>query len=96
MPLPTIVPLIALCLLLAGCQASSAPPNVTTVEREALDRAGPSAQRLPNPADEKCLRDGYQIKPILINGIPVDSECVNPSNGKTCRTWTYFRNECRL
>jgi putative hemolysin len=96
MRLPTLVPAIGLGLLLAGCQASSAPPTATTAEREALDRAGPSAQRLPNPADQKCLRDGYQLKPILVNGVPVNSDCVNPVTGKTCRSWAYFRNECRL
>lgn len=93
MRLPTLVPATGFCLLLGGCQASSAPPPANA---ERSDRTESSAQRLPNPADEKCLKDGYRLKPILMNGIPVDSECVNPRSGKTCRTWAYFRNECRL
>jgi putative hemolysin len=89
--------LIALCVL-AGCQPSSAPPTTTgeSQANQALDHPEPSARGLPNPADEKCLRDGYELRPILVNGIPVASECVNPKTGKACRTWDYFHQECQL
>lgn len=91
---PSVFP-IALGLLLAGCQPTAAPPAATG-ERKPSDHIESSGQRLPNPADEKCLRDGYELRPILVNGIPVASECVNPKTGKACRTWAYFHNECQL
>ena len=91
---PSVFP-IALCLLFMGYQPTAAPPAATG-ERKPADHIESAGQRLPNPADEKCMRDGYEIRPILVNGIPVDSECVNPDNGKTCKTWAYFRNECRF
>jgi len=50
----------------------------------------------PNPAAEKCIRDGYNLEPVLENGVPVDYVCVNPETGKKCEIWKYFRNECNL
>ncbi|QTA80581.1 Uncharacterized protein dnl_28880 [Desulfonema limicola] len=51
---------------------------------------------VPNPAAEKCIRDGYKLEPIMENGIPDDYICVNPETGKKCEIWKYFRNECNL
>lgn len=96
MRLLAIVSSTVLSLLLAGCQASSAPLNETAEHDKPPDHTGYFVQHLANPADEKCLRDGYQVKPVLKNGIPIDSECINPDNGRKCQTWAYFRNECRL
>jgi putative hemolysin len=50
-----------------------------------------------NPAARKCLEDGYKLEPVLgADGLPVDHDCVDPTSGKRCEVWDYFRRECRL
>ena len=51
---------------------------------------------MANPAAVKCINDGYELVPVIKNGVSVQSFCVNPENGKKCEVWKYFRNECRL
>ncbi len=49
-----------------------------------------------NPADVKCISDGYELKAITKNGVPVDSICINKDTGKKCIAWEYYRGECTL
>jgi len=60
--------------------------------------AGPAAQgaRVPNPAHARCIADGYQVEPVLRDGVPVDAECVAPATGARCPVWDYFRGDCLL
>ncbi len=51
---------------------------------------------MANPAAVKCVNDGYKLVPVIKNGVPVESFCVNPENGKECEVWKYFRGECVL
>jgi putative hemolysin len=79
---------LAVCLLLfclAGCGAQNTDPTQTE-----------NNGTMPNPAAEKCVRDGYQLEPVSENGVPADYICVNPENGKKCEIWKYFREECHL
>ena len=64
---------------------TNARPSVKTTNTE-----------LSNPADVKCAKDGYKVQAILVNGIPTDSVCINPSNGRRCNAWAYFRGKCSL
>ncbi len=51
---------------------------------------------IANPAAEKCIRDGYSLKPILTHGYVTDHFCVNPLTGRYCRVWDYFHGDCKL
>ena len=52
--------------------------------------------KIANPAAARCVDDGYQLEPVVENGVSVDSLCVNPETGLKCEVWKYFRNECSL
>jgi putative hemolysin len=51
---------------------------------------------LANPAAVKCIRDGYELKPIEENGVSKGYFCVNKKTGMKCEIWSYFRGECDL
>lgn len=51
---------------------------------------------MPNPAAEKCIRDGFELKPIVENGVPVGYRCVDPRTGKSCEVWEYYRKQCDI
>ena len=53
-------------------------------------------QKLANPAEKKCVSDGYKIIPRIENEIPVGSDCFDKTTGKKCEVWKYFRGECTL
>ena len=55
---------------------------------------GGSASTLPNPAAEKCAKDGFELKPIVINGVTRGYRCVDPRTGKSCDVWDYYRGQC--
>ncbi|RLC21457.1 MAG: hypothetical protein DRI57_02290 [Deltaproteobacteria bacterium] len=61
-----------------------------------IDTKNDSVSGVPNPAAQKCVEDGYILEPILENGVPIDSVCVNPDTGRKCEVWKYFRDECSL
>lgn len=52
--------------------------------------------QMPNPAARKCLEDGYELEPVLADGVPIDHDCVDKTSGKRCKVWDYFRGNCRL
>jgi len=75
------------CSIVAGCMllllsACAAPPY--------------AAQRMPNPAVEKCLADGWKTEAVMQNGVPIDTWCLNPVTGQRCLAWDYFRGQCKL
>lgn len=50
-----------------------------------------------NPASQKCINDGYQLRAISSQtGVVSEYNCVNPINGKQCEEWAYFRQHCTL
>jgi len=51
---------------------------------------------MPNPAAQKCIQDGYEVQPIIVNGVPQGSLCVDPATGKKCEVWQYYRGKCDL
>ena len=53
-------------------------------------------EKLANLAHEKCIVDGYQIRTLYENGVPIAAKCINPSTGKECEIWDYFRGDCEL
>jgi putative hemolysin len=53
-----------------------------------------AAARMPNPAVAKCAADGWRTEPVLTNGVPTGSVCVEPGTGRRCEAWAYFRGEC--
>jgi hypothetical protein len=68
--------------LLAACSAAATPP--------------PQAGARPNPSVEKCLADGYATQARIVNGVPVEYDCIDQRTGLRCDAWAYFRGECRL
>ncbi|MBF0412916.1 MAG: DUF333 domain-containing protein [Desulfamplus sp.] len=56
----------------------------------------PDAMRMANPAATRCIDDGYQLEPVVENGVTVEYMCVNPETGLKCEAWKYLRNECSL
>ena len=51
---------------------------------------------LANPAAVRCIDDGYQLKPVVKNGIQVGNMCVDLITGKQCEVWDYYHELCRL
>lgn len=56
----------------------------------------PNRARMGNPASTRCINDGYQLEPVVKNGVIVQYLCINPQTGLKCEEWRYFRNECSL
>lgn len=76
---------LALTVMLFGCDNGSDGTETT-----------PGASALPNPADVKCVEEGYQIEKVLTHGVPTSSYCVDEKSGQQCEAWAYFRGECQL
>ena len=72
--------IVVVALLLSACSAN------TTVENTLI----------PNPADKKCIDDGYSLQQVTKGGVPVGSECISAKSGAKCESWAYFRGECLL
>ena len=57
----------------------------------------PTRVQLANPAARKCLDDGHHLQTVrAADGLPIAQDCVDPSSGKRCDSWDYFRDQCRL
>jgi putative hemolysin len=52
--------------------------------------------RMPNPAHQRCIADGYGIEVISRDGVPIDADCVARATGRRCRVWDYYRGDCVL
>ena len=59
-------------------------------------RANPEGAGLANPADTKCIEQGYRVEYLWRDGVPVRSLCVNDRTGSNCEAWAWFREECSL
>lgn len=53
-------------------------------------------QKMANPAASKCVNDGFELKPIMENGVTKEYLCINPATGKKCEVWKYYRGECSV
>jgi putative hemolysin len=73
----------AMSLLLGACASAATQPE-----------HGQNI-KLPNPAVAKCIADGWRTEPVLSNGVPTGTVCVDPESGQRCEAWAYFRGECR-
>lgn len=51
--------------------------------------------QMANPAVIKCLQDGWRTEPLLTNGAPTDTLCIDPISGQRCEAWAYFRGDCQ-
>lgn len=49
-----------------------------------------------NPTIERCLSSGFEVEPVLDNGIVRSHLCVNAKAGKKCEAWAFYRGECAL
>lgn len=79
--------ILAITVMLSGCNDMRGADRSETA-------SGSSA--LPNPADVRCVEDGYQIENVLTHGVPTSSYCVDEKSGQRCEAWSYFRGECKL
>lgn len=66
-----------------------------------LEAKASEVNRLPtaavrNPADAKCLDDGFRLVPVHRNGVPVYAHCIDDASQSKCESWAYFRGECPL
>ena len=89
--------LIVSFILLSACRGgndSDGKKKVLT-EQSRLDKSV-EKRSLANPAAVKCIDDGYELVPIMENGIQIGHRCRNPETGMTCEIWQYFRGECSL
>ncbi len=80
--------LVFLSAISFSCSSES-PPSL------ADNRENP-AMGLANPAVIKCIKDGYDLKVMKKNGVPMGYFCVNQKTGKQCEIWSYFRGECDI
>ena len=51
----------------------------------------PPPPSMANPAAKKCAEDGFSLKPVVINGVPKETRCINTKTGRECEVWKYFR-----
>lgn len=58
------------------------------------EKEEPKADRMANPAVEKCLADGLKVEPQFTNGAPTSYLCIDATKGIRCDAWAYFRGEC--
>jgi putative hemolysin len=77
-----LILLFCYCIALSGCATAAA---------ELLDN---QADKMANPAVTKCLKEGLNTEPQIMNGVPKTYICIDPKNGERCEAWTYFRGEC--
>ena len=75
-------------LILAVCFCI---PLSCVATNESLDN---QTGRMANPAVSKCLADGLDVEPQVVNGVPRSYLCVDPKSGVSCEAWEYFRGEC--
>ncbi len=77
---------------------SQLPFIVPTLVVAALIGCGgtPAPTAVPNPAAEKCIKDGFELEPIVVNGVPQGYRCVDPITGESCEVWAYYRDQCEL
>ena len=54
------------------------------------------APEMANPADVKCVEEGYQLQYVREDGIPIKGLCVNERTGAKCESWAFYRGECSL
>ena len=81
---------VGVLTLWACTDEDGAPPHQRAVQAD-RERTG-----LANPADTKCLEQGYRVEYVRRDGLPIGSLCVNDETGAKCRTWAWFREECSL
>ncbi|MFH1125967.1 MAG: DUF333 domain-containing protein [Candidatus Altiarchaeota archaeon] len=79
--------LLVLAVLLCGCISNPRKLTTTTTEPVA------STLAIANPASEKCLRDGGELK-IASTGDGERGICFFP-DASVCDEWEYFRGECQ-
>ena len=88
--------------------AEAGRPGTHEDEFNAPDDEGPLERRassstpignipgLANPADVKCVEDGYRLEYVRVDGVPIKGLCVNDETGAKCESWAFFRGECSL
>jgi putative hemolysin len=79
--LPRLILVAWACIALSGCAAAS-----ESAEKPAI--------RTANPAINKCLAQGWEVQPHIVNGVPKEYICIDPKSGRRCEAWAYFRGEC--
>ncbi|SLM31769.1 exported hypothetical protein [Desulfamplus magnetovallimortis] len=71
-------------------QSTSVEKQNTSVEKQDSYKG----RNMANPAAKKCVEDGYELKPIIKNGVTVGHMCIDPETNRSCEVWSYFRKEC--
>lgn len=84
-----VIAALGACIYLSAA-ACSATEHSQTPPRRAVH------PQTSNPAARKCLEDGYRLRPVLKDGLPIDHLCVDKASGKQCEVWEYYRGKCRL
>ena len=79
--LPRLILVACACIALSGCATAS----------ESADK---QPIRTANPAVNKCLAEGWEVQPHVVNGVPTEYICIDPKSGKRCEAWAYFRGAC--
>lgn len=64
---------VLLGILNSGCGVSSSDEQIAE-----------KTSRMPNPASQKCVDDGFKLEPIYKHGVPVGAMCINPATGIKC------------
>ena len=77
-------------------QTNSSAGTNSAAESKINKTKSAASSKLVDPAARKCVNDGYILKPVLKNGVPVKHLCINPETGLQCDVWEYFREECSL
>ncbi len=81
------------CLVITAVIGLSGTAGCT---RPAPALSSSPAPSLSNPAAMKCLRDGFNLEPIVTDGVARGYLCVDPKSGKKCEIWDYYRGRCDL
>ena len=76
--------------LLASCQNHTEKPS------DPVEVAQSDLSSARNPTIQHCQESGYQVLPVVEDGVTRSHFCLNAESGKKCDSWAFYRGECSL
>lgn len=85
---------IATVLTLLGATTQGCQNRSDNLTESVAQSSGSVSAR--NPTIEHCQDLGYEVQPVVIDGVTQSHLCVNAQTGKKCDSWALYRKECSL
>lgn len=82
-------------LLLAACTNPAAQPAAPGTQ-PGLGGSESHPATMADPSLAYCENNGYELVPVVKNGVPHSYLCVNKAKGLKCDSWAFYRKQCSL